>query len=233
MRVLVTRPLEDAHETAEKLATLGHEAVIAPLLEIRFHDGPEVFLDGIQAILATSSNGVRALARRTAVRNVSLFAVGAQTAHIAHACGFQNVRDANGDGRALAAATITWASPRAGALLHAAGAGAPSHLAEDLAAHGFEVRAVTLYEAVTAGVFPSPAREALQAGTLDAVLHFSPRSARSFADCVAGASLGEACRSVISCCISSATAASLSRLAFREVRVASHPDQESVLALLR
>jgi uroporphyrinogen-III synthase len=207
--------------------------VIAPLLEIRFHDGPEISLGGIQALLATSSNGVRALARRTTARNVPLFAVGAQTAHIAHACGFQYVKDANGNGRALAAATISWAKPREGALLHAAGAEAPSHLAKELAAHGFEVCTVALYETVTTKVFPSPAREALQAGTLDAVLHFSPRSARSFADCVAEASLGEACRSVISCCISSATAAPLSRLAFRSVRVASHPDQESVLALLR
>jgi uroporphyrinogen-III synthase len=233
MRVLVTRPLEDARETAEKLVALGHEAVIAPLLEIRFHDGPEISLDGIQAILATSSNGVRALARRTTVRDVALFAVGAQTAHIAHACGFPDVKDANGDGRALAAATISWATPREGALLHAAGAEAPSRLAEDLAAYGFEVRTVALYEAVTAKSFPHPARDALQGSMLDAVLHFSPRSARSFADCVTEAALEEACRSVISCCISGATAAPLSGLVFRSVRVASHPDQESVLSLLR
>ena len=37
-------------------------------------------LDGVQAILATSANGVRALARRTPRRDLPLFAVGPQTA---------------------------------------------------------------------------------------------------------------------------------------------------------
>src|SRR6185436_7372902 len=34
MRVLVTRPLDDSLDTAVRLKLLGHEAVIAPLLEI-------------------------------------------------------------------------------------------------------------------------------------------------------------------------------------------------------
>ena len=36
MRVLVTRPDDDAEETAAKLIALGHEPIVAPLLEIKF-----------------------------------------------------------------------------------------------------------------------------------------------------------------------------------------------------
>src|SRR5277367_2328472 len=115
MRVLVTRPKDDAEETAAKLRARGHAVLVAPLIEIRFADGPEISLDGIQAVLATSSNGVQALARRTDRRDVPLFAVGTQTAHAARSAGFSTVKSADGDAHALAAATANWAKPNAGA----------------------------------------------------------------------------------------------------------------------
>ena len=62
---MITRPLEDATSLAERLRGLGHEGVLEPLLEIRFKDGVTVDLAGVAAILATSANGIRALARRT------------------------------------------------------------------------------------------------------------------------------------------------------------------------
>src|ERR1700744_4899425 len=111
MRILITRPRDDAVPFARMLAERGHDAVIAPLLEIRFPDGAEISLDGVQAILATSANGVRAIARRTQRRDVALFAVGPQTAEAAQHLGFATVRNANGDGAALARAAGEWASP--------------------------------------------------------------------------------------------------------------------------
>jgi uroporphyrinogen-III synthase len=121
MRILVTRPLEDGREIAARLAARGHQALLAPLLEPRFHDGPQLEegggLDKLQAILATSANGVRALIRRTARRDLAVFAVGPQTADEAQRAGFADVRSANGDAVALAKATMGWAS-RDGVLLH-------------------------------------------------------------------------------------------------------------------
>src|ERR1700733_1933892 len=139
MRVLVTRPRADTEIAAAKLIALGHSVIIAPLLEIRFEDGPEISLDGIQAVLATSSNGVHALARRTQRRDVPLFAVGAQTAHVAREHGFKTVRNAEGDAAALAEATGNWARPDGGVLLHAAGVETKGQLAAALTANGFRV----------------------------------------------------------------------------------------------
>ncbi len=68
-----------------------------PLLSVRFHDGPPLALDGAQAILATSANGVRALARRSRARDLPVFAVGPQTAEAAREAGFANVKSADGD----------------------------------------------------------------------------------------------------------------------------------------
>ncbi|MGH6878166.1 MAG: uroporphyrinogen-III synthase, partial [Rhizomicrobium sp.] len=164
MRILLTRPLEDSLRTAQELAELGHTAVVAPLFETRSLDGPELTLDGVQAILATSSNGVRALARRCARRDVPVFAVGTRTAAAAYESGFAAIGDAGGDAKALEAMVSAQLQPEAGALLHAAGANSTGELAAALAHKGFEVHRCVLYEAVEVRELPSAAGEALGAG---------------------------------------------------------------------
>ncbi len=70
MHVLVTRPVEDGAEIAARLKDMGHVALLAPLLNPQFEAGPEPDFTGIQAILVTSANGIRALTLRTARRDI-------------------------------------------------------------------------------------------------------------------------------------------------------------------
>jgi uroporphyrinogen-III synthase len=232
MRILITRPAEDARELSLKLEAMGHQIVTAPLLKILYADGPEISLDGVQAILATSANGVRAVAKRTARRDVPVFAVGPQTEAEARADGFTHIRSADGDGMALARATTTWAKPESGVLLHAAGAEAPKLLANELSKSGFTVRREVLYEARAAASLPDSAADALKSDALDAVMHFSPRAAATFSDCVRAGHLGGHCKRLICLCISEATAKALSPLHFREMRIAKRPNQQALLELL-
>lgn len=232
MRVLVTRPKIDADETAWLLKARGHVPLVAPLMEIKFRDGPEISLSGVQAILATSSNGVTALAKRTTLRDVPVFAVGPQTASVARDAGFQIVRTADGDASALAGATRNWARPGDGALLHAAGAETKGELAGKLSRNGFDVRTAVLYDAVAVPELPPACKSALENDVLDAVLSFSPRSSRIFSDCVVKAGLAEKCGRLIGCFISNAAADSVDPLIFRAVHVAESPNQEAVLKLL-
>ena len=230
MKILVTRPAEDGAEIAQKLAALGHEALLAPLLRIEFHAGPPLDLAGVQAVLATSPNGVRALAARTAARDLPLFAVGPQTAASAEKAGFTHVRNAAGDAVALAGRAAEWADPAGGTLLHVAGQEAPGSLADSLLAQGFQVRRENLYRAVAVSTLPEAAARGLCEQALDAVLFFSPRSAEIFASCVRRAGLET--KSVCALCISENTARLLDGLEFREIRVASAPNQDSLLAML-
>lgn len=227
MRVLITRPEEDAVRIAEVLKSRGHEPVIAPLLKTNFHNGPDVALHGVQAILATSANGVRALVRRTPRRDVPLFAVGPQTDEEARAYGFTSVRNANGDSKALAAATGEWASPEKGALLHVKGAEADGTLATLLKAQGFDVRTLVLYDVADIGL-PEEARMQLANRSIDAALFFSARSARIFKDAAADLPL----ENVTAACISAATGEALTPLTFRSIRVAVQPNQNALLACL-
>ena len=232
MRVLVTRPMADADEIAALLKTRGHAAIVAPLLSVHFQDGPPIELAGIQAILATSANGVRALSQRIERRDLPLFAVGPQTAEAARRAGFASIKSADGDAVALAKAVPTWVSARNGPLLHASGADGGGRLAKMLHDSGFTVRTEYLYKVESVAKLPAIARDALTGGSLDAVLVFSPRGARTFANCVEGAGLAIAASDLVGVCISEAAATALAPLVLREIRVAAQPNQSSLLNCL-
>jgi uroporphyrinogen-III synthase len=217
---------------AEKLEAKGYRAFIEPLLTIRMHDGPEVSFDGVQAILATSANGVRAISRRTHRRDVPVFAVGPQTAEAANAQGFHIVRDADGDTNALAGAVAKWTTPDKGTLFHAAGAEAPKLLASRLTDAGFDVRSETLYEAKAVSKLPAALEKCLATGKLEGAIFMSPRSAQIFADLVTKSGLSGSTRALTAYCISEATAKALALLQFGALRIAAKPNQPALLSLV-
>jgi len=232
MRVLLTRPRPDAEETARFLAGQNIEAVIAPLIDIGNIAGAAPDLEGVQAVLVTSANGARALARGTANRDVALFAVGAASAEAAAQSGFSEVVSAGGDVAALAALVRDRLDPAAGALLHVTGSAVAGDLAGDLAKHGFAVRSSQLYRSQTVDTLPEEARHALNEGTIDAALFYSPRTAAHFAKLVAAAGLEQNCRQLVACCLGAAVAEALAALPFAQVRIAATPDQDALFAVL-
>ncbi len=238
MRALLTRPRPDSEALAARLARLGIEALVEPLLTI--HEIADAKLDptGVQALVVTSANGARALGRVTggdaAARALPVFAVGQASAEAARAAGFARVESAEGDVAALAALLRARLDPADGALLHAAGsvtAGNPAgELPGDLG--GFEVRRAVLYRAEPAAALSGPAQAALAAGDLDVVLLYSPRTAATFARLVTAAGLSDACRGLAALCLSPAVAEALTGLDFRRVEVAPRPEEAALLALL-
>jgi uroporphyrinogen-III synthase len=232
MRLLVTRPSEDAETIAAQLRAKGHEPVVAPLMEVRIHHGEKLALAGIQAILATSANGVRAIAGRSDRRDIPIYAVGPQTAETARVSGFASVRSADGDAVALVETVAAQLDPAAGILFHAAGAETAGRLRQALITRGFTVESTVLYEAVQAKELPPNATAALKDNMLDGILLFSPRSAKILAGLLSAAGLTEHCARLQAYCISAATAAALAGVAFARVAVAGSPNQEAMLALL-
>ena len=228
MRVLLTRPLEDGAETARQLAMRGHEPLLAPLLSVRFLGGPEIILDDVQAILATSANGARALARRTSRRDLPIFAVGPQTAAEARKLGFADVKSADGDAEALARAARVWTQPGKGALLHVAGEGNDGKLAASLSE--FSVRREILYAVTPVEKMPAEILAWLGQGEVEAALFFSPRSAAIFRDLALKESLD--LRGVLAAAISPAAGAALDPLAFAGLRIARRPNLENLLNVL-
>ncbi|MGV8997705.1 MAG: uroporphyrinogen-III synthase [Parvibaculaceae bacterium] len=235
MRLLVTRPDDDAAPLVATLESLGHEVLHAPMLMISFLDGVEIADRDWAGLLFTSANGVRALAARddfAQFRPLLAFAVGEASAAVARDAGFARVIVADGDVVSLAQVVAENHSPQSGPLLHVAGSAVAGDLAGDLGARGIEVHRAVLYEAEMARALPDIAAKALMAGNIEGVLLFSPRTAAAFAASVEKAGLQGAMSRLTGFCLSQAVAHALKDLSFERVLVADRPEQAALLVLI-
>ncbi len=230
MRVLVTRPEADASRLSARLEAAGHSVIAAPLLDIIFEDADASSFTGFQAILLTSANGARALARLSPKRDTPILSVGDATARTARDLGFSDVRTAGGDVAALSDLAARTLDPGAGPLLHVAGTVVAGDLKGALEAQGFTVDRIAAYRAEAIGALPAGAVEALRAHALDCALFYSPRTAQIFADLIAAAGLAEALRTVTAACLSPAVRDALQSLPWRRIVVAEMPVEGALLA---
>ena len=230
IQALVTRPRPDARRTADALAARGVAALVEPMLEIEFLPTPVLDLSGVQALLFTSANGVRAFAAASPERALPAFAAGDATARAARTAGFRQVESAAGDVRALAGLAAARSDPSAGPLLHASGEVAAGDLAGGLEEVGFAVRRERLYRARAAEAFSTALTGELTAGRVRLALFFSPRTAAVFARLARRSGVGGSCRLIRACVLSEAVGRALEGVAWREIRVAGRPDHEAMMA---
>jgi uroporphyrinogen-III synthase len=232
MRALVTRPREESEALAAALAARRIEALIEPLMEIHFLAPRALDLRRVQAILCTSANGVRALARATGERGVPLFAVGDATAARARAEGFATVESAGGDVNDLVRLTTGRLRSQEGPILQVSGHVVAGDLAGELRTQGFTVTRSVLYEARPVETLSPMTVGALCSGAIAFALFFSPRTAAVFARLVAGAGAADCCRKITAFSISSAADTALAGLPWRDRVVAERPDQSALLEAL-
>jgi uroporphyrinogen-III synthase len=228
MRLLVTRPGEDAAALIALLEVRGHQPVAAPVMAIRPIPGATVDLKGVQALLVTSRNGVRALTAATDARALPVLAVGAGSAAAARAAGFAAVASAEGDVAALARLVKQRLRPEAGLLLHACGSVQAGDLAGMLAAAGYGLRRAVLYEARPLARLSAEAEAFLRGKTRGGVLFYSPRTVQLFGALAEGFPL----TAQTAYCLSEAVAETARRLGFGGIAVAARPEQEALLSLI-
>jgi uroporphyrinogen-III synthase len=228
----VTRPRPEAENLAAALAARGIGALIEPLITIHYAEVPTPDQTGVQALLCTSANGVRALARLSGERRLPLFAVGEASAAAARAAGFACVAGAGGDVHDLARLVGERLSPDGGRLLHVSGHDVAGDLAGLLQMQGFAVERTVLYEARPATTLTAATIAALAAREIDYALFFSPRTAAIFKRLATEAGLTARLSAVTAISISPAADAALAALPFHGRCLAARPDQPSLLAVL-
>ncbi|MFZ5733829.1 MAG: uroporphyrinogen-III synthase [Pseudomonadota bacterium] len=237
MSVLVTRPHPDNAATAAALGAMGIAAVLAPILRfepVQSHGDADAAFDGV---IVTSANALRAVENggdTARLLELPLFAVGGHTAEAARAAGFRNVVDAGGDAAALAerVKAALKKRKRAAVLLHLAGADLASDLAGELGAQGMTVVTQTVYRMVPVGRLPDDVCEAFAAQQIEAVLHYSRRSARAFVDAARHAGVEISALSLPQCCLSESIGAELREAGAVRVSVASAPNEAALLDTL-
>ena len=233
MRLIVTRPEPDASRTADVLIRLGHEPILSPMFDIHFDAKAEIAKKLFQAVLVTSGNGVRALARhpdRLRLADLPLLAVGDHTALEAKRAGFRMARSAGGASADLGALAGRELDPRAGPLLRVCGDGQAGDLSGLLETQRFAVDTVVMYRSQARSRLSPAAAEALRRRAVDGVLLYSPRSASAFARALQAEGLAPLAETVACFCLSPAVAENITDAVHGPVFCAERPDQISLLA---
>jgi uroporphyrinogen-III synthase len=230
VRVLITRPRERAQELARELERRGDTPLIEPLLTIEPVAGVAPELDGVQAIVLTSAHAVPALSGPA--KALPVFAVGDATAAAARRAGCGAVISAGGAAADLARSIAAHCRPGGGSLLHLSGEQVREGLAEELAAAGFVLRRQAVYRALAANALTPATVEALAGHQVDAVLLFSPRTARIFVELIGRHSLQECLTGIAAICLSTAVTQPCREVAWRAVHLAARPELGALLEAL-
>jgi len=239
MAVLVTRPQPDDEITAAALRARGFEVLQAPMLRfeaVAFQDDDDARYG---AVIVTSANALRGIAPHLAssrLAELPLFTVGEHTAAAARQAGFSKVISADGDASGLRdtvlAAVKAKQIKKTGTLLYLAGADLARDLAGELGERGFTVVTQTTYRMVPVPSLPRDACDAFAANRIEAVLHYSRRSARAFLEAARAGGVEISALAIPQCCISAAVASVLRDAGATQVMAAASQDENALFEAL-
>jgi uroporphyrinogen-III synthase len=239
MHVLITRPERDAADLKSRIEALGCTVTLAPLLSIELGTVAADAFVGASGIIATSRNGLRALAQSPALhaaRSLPIFVVGTATAKQARELGFETIIEGEGTAAVLQPLIAKHRCALAGKLVHLAG----DHLAFDLAgalkAAGVDVKGVVTYRSVAAKTLNEPVPRLLAAAAIDAVVLMSPRSAHIWGDLILAMPFKVDLSNLSHICLSAAVAEGLQSLSASRgavrTEIAALPTMVEIVALV-
>jgi uroporphyrinogen-III synthase len=239
MAVLVTRPHPDDEATASALRAKGFEVMLAPMLRfepVAFHDDEDARYG---AVIVTSANALRGIAphlQGSRLLKLPLFAVGEHTASAAHRAGFDNVIPASGDAASLRDLVLASVKAKelkkASPMLYLAGADLARDLAGELGERGFTVVTHTTYRMIPVSSLPREACEAFAVSGIEAVLHYSRRSARAFLDAARAGGVEISALAIPQCCISAAVASVVRDAGATHVMAAASSNENALFEVL-
>jgi uroporphyrinogen-III synthase len=239
MAVLVTRPHPDDETTAASLRARGFDVLRAPMLRFEPVAVHEDMNARYSAVIVTSANALRGIEphlKGHRMLELPLFAVGDHTAAAARRAGFTHVVSANGDAanlRDLVLASLRAKElKKASTLLYLAGAEIARDLASELEESGFRVVTQTTYRMIAVKSLPREVCDAFAANQVEAVLHYSQRSARAFLDAARAAGVEISALAIPQCCISAAVASVVRDAGATQVVVAATPDENALFEAL-
>ncbi|MGO3931314.1 uroporphyrinogen-III synthase [Rhodopseudomonas pseudopalustris] len=238
MAMLVTRPQPDNDATAAALRAKGYDVLLAPMLRFEplpFPDDQDTITTGV---IVTSANALRAIEHQPGfarLLKLPLFAVGKHTARAARDAGFQDVVVADGDAARLrlkVSDSVRGKKKTEGTLLYLAGADLSRDLAGELREDGFNVVMQTTYRMAPVPTLPVSVCDAFAAHRIEAVLHYSRRSARAFIDATRESGIEISALAIPQCCLSETVSEVVREAGATQVTVARTPDEPALFEAL-
>lgn len=206
MRILITRAENEAVNLGNAVKALGCEPLVAPMLDIQFKEDP-IDLEGVQGIVVTSGNAIRALEKASEERDIPVYCVGPQTRKLAESLGFTQVHNSFGGIKNLPILIGRESAPDKGPLLLLHGGNLTGNPVQELNKARFRVRSLRVYSAGPVDEFPEDVRTSLEKdGAPDLATFFSIRTFKMFRELAQKEGLIDIFRDTAALCISPAVA---------------------------
>ncbi len=186
LNLLITRPQQQAEQTAALLKTRGFTPIIEPMLKVELLETP-LPQENFDAIILTSSNAIPILTTKwpaSTMRKIPVLATGESTRDQARFAGFHNCDCVQGSALELSEQVPSWMQKhhlsQSAKLLYPCAETRAHDLTIILAAQKIECHPWPTYRTIAATEFTKKSRLKLEIGKIDGVLVYSKRSAQTF-----------------------------------------------------
>ncbi|MGN7661124.1 MAG: uroporphyrinogen-III synthase [Anaplasma sp.] len=226
--LLMTRPKADSVRSKSTLEKLGFDVFIEPMFEVLYLRTGTLDFTPYSMVVATSRNGIGAMARCTKERAMSILTVGNSTMEYALSLGFTDVVSAGGTVNDLL--FYLGSQVRRARVLYVRGEVVSHDLRAAANNLGFTTDEVVLYRTVPRDCFSVECRDLLSHGKISGVVFYSAGTAKIFIELVK--SCGGLLQNVRAYSISKNIHRILRSCPWREVLISEHPTEESLFQLL-
>lgn len=228
--ILVTRPIDEAGTTAEKLKAVGHHVIVSPAIRVE----PVSFEipDENRSIIVTSKNSVRLGLANVGNKTRPIFAVGDKTAQEARDLGFTNVTTGPGTARQLVPLLLECGVSEKRKYTHLCGTTLSYNISDVLTSEGLDAENTVTYHTRAARELNPEVQEALDGGKIDIALFYSPRTATIFEETVAEYGRSDWLSTMDALCLSSRVADNLLG-PWRGKKYAVMPTEKAMFSLLK
>ena len=233
MHIVITRPKEDSLYLIENLIKLGHEVTHLPVIKIEKLKTKKIDLLNYQAVIFTSSNGIRFMDIEKFNSKIKCFCVGRATELTAKQVGFVNTYTSEGTVDSLIELIIRTLNNKSEKLLYLSSEFISKDLDKDLIRAGYSVDRISNYTSSPVKEIDKKTLDFFTKKPPDVIFIYSSMSAKNLFNLINKYSLLNVVTQSNLMCISEKVLAVLKQIKWKKVFVFSPGEEEFLLNKIR
>jgi len=233
VHIVITRPKEDSLYLIENLIKLGHEVTHLPVIKIEKLKTKKIDLLNYQAVIFTSSNGIRFIDIEKFNSKIKCFCVGRATELTAKQVGFVNTFTSEGTVNSLIELIIRTLNNKSEKLLYLSSEFISKDLDKDLNNAGYSVDRISNYTSFPVEEIDKKTLDFFEKKPPDVIFVYSSKSAKNLFNLINKYSLLNVVTQSNLVCISEKVLSVLKEIKWKKVFVFSPGEEEFVLKKIR
>ena len=233
MHIVITRPKEDSLYLIENLIKLGHEVTHLPVIKIEKLKTKKIDLLNYQAVIFTSSNGIRFMDIEKLNPKIKCFCVGKATEFTAKQFGFVNTYTSEGTVDSLIELVIRTLNNKSEKLLYLSSEFISKDLDKDLIQAGYSVDRISNYTSISVEEIDKKTLDFFEKKPPDVIFIYSSKSAKNLFNLINKYSLLNVVTHSNLMCISEKVLLVLKQIKWKKVFIFSPGEEEFLLDKIR